>query len=75
MSVEFLDCCVKLLQLEARTLKGDLKSESAMLSNQKKITASLKRRDHKLPEKVEAGVSMSVGHEGKSVAHSLLPSA
>ena len=60
--------------LEARTLKGDLKSESAMLSNQKKITASLKRRDCKLPEKVEAGVSMSVGHEGKSAAHSLLPS-
>ena len=33
VSVEFLDCCVKLLQesellqLEARTLKGDLKSE------------------------------------------------
>ena len=46
-----------------------------MLSNQKKITASLKRRDRKLPEKVEAGVSVSVGHEGKSAAHSLLPSA
>ena len=55
-------------------MKGDLKSESVVLSNQKKITASLKRGDRKLPEKVEASVSMSVGHEGKSAAHLLLPS-